>query len=87
MTTRLRPAATLCWGCTDRLIQGNWTKDMTTPNLSNLLVAGRLNDRYRDAASERAVHPRTLPTARAQRRRPGLPVIVRRRLGWLSPST
>jgi len=60
---------------------------MTTPNLSNLLVAGRLNDRYQDAASERAVHPRTLPTALAQRRRPGLPVIVRRRLGWLSPST
>jgi hypothetical protein len=60
---------------------------MSLPNFNNLLVADRLNDLYREAAAERAFRPRRPPKARAQRRRPGLPVIVRRRLGWLSPST
>ncbi len=65
-------------------IQGDWSKDMTTPNLSNLLVAGKLNDDYRDAAAERLVHPRPLPRASEPHRRPGFRIHLRRRLGWLS---
>jgi hypothetical protein len=64
--------------------KGDWSKDMTTPNLSNLLVAGKLNDDYRDAAAERLVHPRPLPRASERRPRPGFRVHLRRRLGWLS---
>jgi hypothetical protein len=60
---------------------------MSQPNFNNLLVADRLNDLYREAAAERAFRPRRPPKVRAQRRRPGLPVVVRRRLGWVSPST
>ncbi len=60
---------------------------MTTPSFNNLLVAGQLNDRYRDAAAERLAHPRPLPKARAEREWPGIRVFVLRRLGRLSPST
>jgi hypothetical protein len=62
-------------------------EDMTTPNFNNLLVAGQLNDRYRDAASERLAHPRALPKARAERQWPGIRVFLRRHLGRLVPST
>ena len=87
MTTD-RPGSTTLHpeGCRTTVIQGERSKDMTTPNLSNLLVAGQLNDRYRDAASERLVHPRPLPKAARSLPGTGIRVLVRRRLSWLSTS-
>jgi hypothetical protein len=87
MTTDRAGSTTLpLEGCSTTVIQGERSKDMTTPNLSNLLVAGQLNDRYRDAASERLVHPRPLPKAARSRPATGIRVLVRRRFGWLSSS-